>query len=79
MSYGGNRLAFGKLLRSAADMSLIDMNSRDPFDFYLEHYKDQRTAGYTKISPAFLLRVFTKDFNKLGKAISQNKSGAATP
>ena len=82
MSYRGNRLAFGKLFMSDADMNLIDMDSSDPFDFYLEHYKDQLTAGYTKITPAFGLRVFMKDFNKLSKAAgttSQKKSGAVTP
>ncbi len=71
MSYRGNRLAFGKLLMTDADMNLVDMDSSDPFDFYLDHYKEQLTAGYTKITPAFGLRVYMKDFNKLGKAGKQ--------
>lgn len=68
MSYRGNRLAFGKLLMTDADMNLIDMDSSDPFDFYLDHYKDQLTAGYTKITPTFGLRVFMRDFNKLDRS-----------
>ncbi len=67
MSYRGNRLAFGKLLMTGGDMNLIDMDSSDPFDFYLDHYKDQLAAGYTKITGNFGLRVYMKDFNKLGK------------
>jgi hypothetical protein len=67
MSYRGNRLAFGKLLMTDADMNLIDMDSADPFDFYLDHYKEQLTAGYTKITPTFGLRVYMRDFNKLNK------------
>jgi hypothetical protein len=72
MYYRGNRLAFGKLLMTAADMNLIDMDSADPFDFYLDHYKEQLTAGYTKITPTFGLHVYMRDFNKLNK---HNKSG----
>lgn len=65
MSYEGNELRFGKLTMSDADMVLIDMDPGDPFDFYLDHYKEQISAGYTKITPSFGLRVFVKDFNKL--------------
>jgi hypothetical protein len=71
MFYRGSRLAFGKLLMSDADMILIDMDPIDPFDFYLDHYKEQLTAGYTKITPSFGLRVYMKDFNKLAKAGKQ--------
>lgn len=65
MSYEGNQLRFGKLTMDDADMILIDMDPGDPFDFYLDHYKEQVSAGYTKITPSFGLRVFVKDFNKL--------------
>ena len=67
MSYRGNRLQFGKLLMSDADMTLIDMDSGDPLDFYLDHYKEQLMAGYSKITPSFGLKVFVRDFDKLGK------------
>lgn len=65
MAYRGNRLQFGKLVMHETDMVLIDPDPRDPFDFYLDRYKDQLTAGYTKITPAFGLRVYMVDFNKL--------------
>jgi hypothetical protein len=73
MSYRGNRLAFGKLLMTDADMNLIDMDSSDPFDFYLDHYKDQLTAGYTKITPASGLRVYMRDFDKLEKSVGKGR------
>jgi hypothetical protein len=66
MSYRGNRLGFGKLTMTDADMILIDMDPSDPLDFYLDRYKDQLAAGYTKITSSSGLRVFVKDFNKLG-------------
>jgi hypothetical protein len=44
-------------------------------DFYLDHYKDQLAAGYTKITTSFQLHVFLKDFDKLGqtKAAAKGK------
>ena len=39
MPYGGNRLAFGTLPRTDATMNCIDMDSSDPFDFYLDQCK----------------------------------------
>ena len=48
-----------------ADLVLIDMDPNDPLDFYLEHYKEQLSAGYTKITPGSGLRVYIKDYNKL--------------
>lgn len=65
MAYSGNRLKFGKLTMENTDMILIDPDPRDPFDFYLDRYKDQLMAGYTKIAQGFGLRVFMVDYNKL--------------
>jgi len=65
MAYHGNRLQFGKLVMHDADMVLIDPDPRDPFDFFLDRYKDQLVAGHTRITPAFGLRVYMVDFNKL--------------
>jgi hypothetical protein len=68
MAYRGNQLRFGKLTMTDTDMILIDMDAKDPFDFYLDHYKEQLVAGYTKETPSFGLRVFMRDFNKLPRA-----------
>ncbi len=67
MTYRGGRLRFGKLTMDDTDLQLIDMDQRDPFDFYLAYYKEQLVAGYTKTTPTFGLRVFMLDYNKLGK------------
>ena len=69
MSYkGAGPLKFGKLTMEPTDLTLIDMNPADPFDFYLEHYKEELAAGYSKTTPTFGLRVFMRDFNKLAPA-----------
>lgn len=75
MAYRGNRLKFGKLTMEDTDMVLIDPDPRDPFDFYLDHYKDQLVAGYTKTTPSFGLRVFMVDYNKLKPKKPASKNG----
>jgi len=79
MAYRGAQLRFGKLTMSDTDMILIDMDPKDPFDFYLDHYRDQLVAGHTKITPEFGLRVFMRDFNKLRKEQRQIKKAAPRP
>jgi hypothetical protein len=65
MAYRGNKLQFGKLLMTDTDLVLIDPAPKDPFDFYLDRYKDQLVAGYTKTTPSSGLNVYMVDFNKL--------------
>lgn len=65
MSYRGGELQFGKLKMENSDMDLIDLNPQDWFDFYLDHYREQLSAGYTKITPQFGLRVHMRDYGKL--------------
>lgn len=69
MAFRYSLFRFGKLTMDDTDMVLIDMDPKDPFDFYLDHYKEQLEAGYTKTTAQWGLRVFMKDYNKL-------KSGA---
>jgi hypothetical protein len=75
MFYQGNRLRFGKLTMDDADITIYDMSPADPLDFYLDHYKEQMAAGYTKITTSFQLRVYMKDYDKLGavKPVAKSK------
>jgi hypothetical protein len=65
MEYRHGDLGFGKLTMKDADLMLIDLDPGDPFDFYLDHYKEQLVAGYTKTTPEFGLRVYARDYHKL--------------
>lgn len=65
MAYHDSDLRFGKLVMNESDLILLDMDPQDPFDFYLDHYKEQLVAGYTKTTPEFGLRVYARDYNKL--------------
>jgi hypothetical protein len=75
MAYRENELRFGKLTMHDADLILIDMNPQDPFDFYLDHYKDQLVAGYTKTTPESGLRVYARDYNKLRHQAAASQPG----
>jgi hypothetical protein len=68
MAFRYSQFRFGKLTMDDTDMVLIDMDPKDPFDFFLDHYKEQLEAGYTKTTAQWGLRVFMKDYNKLRSA-----------
>jgi hypothetical protein len=72
MAFKGNKLRFGKLTMDDADVTLLDMDPQDPMVFFLDHYREQLAAGYTKISSNFALRVYIPDFDKLKKPAAPN-------
>jgi hypothetical protein len=65
MAFRHGELRFGKLTMHDADLIMLDMDPRDPFDFFLDHYQEQLVAGYTKSTFDYGLRVYTRDYNKL--------------
>jgi hypothetical protein len=83
VSCQGNRLRVGNLTMTDTDIILTDLDPSDPLDFYLDHYKEQLAAGYAKIAANFQVRVFVKDFDKLGKAkppaAKKNSASPGTP
>ena len=68
MVFKNNRIRLGKLIMNDTDLILIDMDPNDPLDFFLDHYKEQLSAGYSKLTPDSGLRVYIKDYNKLHPA-----------
>jgi hypothetical protein len=65
MAFKNNRIRLGKLVMNDSDLVLIDMDPNDPLDFFLDHYKEQLSAGYSKLTPDSGLRVYIRDYNKL--------------
>ena len=65
MAFKNNRIRLGKLVMNDTDLVLIDMDQSDPLDFFLDHYKEQLSAGYSKLTRDSGLRVYIKDYNKL--------------
>jgi len=66
-------MQFGKLTMHDSDLTMIDMEPRDPFDFFLDHYQDQLVAGYTKSTPQYGLRAYFRDYSKLRSRASATK------
>jgi hypothetical protein len=77
MSFTGNSVRFGKLIMENTDLTVLDLDPRDPLDWNQDRYKDQLEAGYSKITSNFGLRAYAKDFSKLSR--SSSAQPPATP
>ena len=73
MSFRGGSVQFGKLTMNDTDLELIDSERGGPFDFSLDHYKEQLVAGYAKTTSAGGLCVHMPNFDTL----KQNRGSAA--
>ncbi len=71
--FRGGTIRFGKLTMSEADLKLVDMDPKDPFDFYSAHYDEQLVAGYAKNTPQHGLRMYMPDFADLKGKIERLK------
>ncbi|HMA17352.1 MAG TPA: hypothetical protein VKS03_02845 [Thermoanaerobaculia bacterium] len=76
MHYRNGTLRFGKLTMHDADLEILDSSPEDPFDFFLDHYKEQLVAGYSKTTPTFGLRVFMPDFHQLGRPATKRRTAS---
>ena len=61
----GGTLRFGKLLMQDADLEIVDLDKRPPFEFYFLKYSEQLVAGYSKTTPSQGLVVFMPDYSTL--------------
>ena len=68
MHYRGGTIRFGKLTMTNADLKIVDRDSKNAFDFSIDHYNRQLVAGYSKSTPRFGLVVFMPDYFKLRKS-----------
>jgi hypothetical protein len=75
MAFKNNRIRLGKLVMNDVDLILIDMDPNDPLDFFLDHYKEQLSAGYSKLTPDSGLRVYSKTITSF---IPQKRLSATT-
>jgi hypothetical protein len=73
MTFAGSRVQFGKLVMDPTDLTVLDLDEKGTLEWDQDHYKEQLEAGYSKITPAFGLRAYAKNYSQLGK------SGIATP
>jgi hypothetical protein len=65
MSFQGNPVRLGKLTMENADLTVLNIDAGEALDWSQDHYRDQLVAGYSKVTPAFGLRAYAKNFAKL--------------
>jgi hypothetical protein len=75
MFFSGHELGFGKLTMHGADLQIVDSDPSDPFLFYLEEFKRQLVAGYSKTMDDGGLVSYMPDNDEVGKV--GKKGGAA--
>jgi hypothetical protein len=76
MLFRGGTLRMGKLFMVRADMEVLDTDPRDPFDFFVDYYNAQLTAGYDRNTEDYGLRVYMRDFEDVGKPLAPGERHA---
>ena len=79
MLFRGNRVKFGRLTMENTDLAILDLDPKDPLDWFQERYQEQLAAGYSKITEHFGLRTYAKDYAKLPKHPAAETPGGASP
>jgi hypothetical protein len=67
MVFRGNKVKFGRLVMDNTDLYLLDLDPKDPLDWFQERYKEQLVEGYSQITEQFGLRTYVKDYSKLNR------------
>jgi len=65
MSFEGSPVRLGKLTMESTDLTVLNLDSSEPIEWYQDHYRDQLVAGYSKMTPNFGLRAHVMSFSKL--------------
>ena len=65
LAFRHGEVRFGKITMHDSDLIMIDIDPRDPLDFYLDHYQEQLVAGYCKSTPDYGLRAYVRDYSKI--------------
>jgi hypothetical protein len=74
MYYRGNVLRFGKLTMHDTDLLILDAVPQDPFDFFLDEYKAQLVAGYSRTRADEGLTVVMQDYKRAPPLPSKARS-----
>jgi hypothetical protein len=63
--FRGGTIRFGRLTMTDTDLQLIDMDPKDPFDFFMVRYNKQLVGGFSKNTPEGALRTHMPDYGKI--------------
>ena len=65
MAYRGSTIRFGKLTMAGTDLTIVDADPRDGFDFFLGRYHEQLVAGSHRTTPEDGLVVWMPDLSDM--------------
>jgi hypothetical protein len=65
MSYHGSTIRFGKLTMHGTDLTIVDADPKDRFDFFLGRYHEQLVAGTHRTTPEDGLVVWMPDLSDM--------------
>jgi hypothetical protein len=74
LQFQGGTVRFGKLTMDQTDLVLLDMQPADPFDFAMDHYKEQLVAGFSKMTQQGGLCVHMPDYGKIDRHAAHHGS-----
>ncbi len=73
IQFEGGTVRALRLTMADADLTLVDADPADPFDFAIDHYKEQLVAGYTKMTPQGGFCAHVPDYDKIKRRTSPAK------
>jgi hypothetical protein len=73
LQFQGGTVRFGKLTMDQTDLVLLDMQPADPFDFAMDHYKEQLVASFSKMTQQGGLCVHMPDYAKINRHAAGKK------
>jgi hypothetical protein len=78
LQFQGGTVRLGKFIMDQTDLVLLDMEPADPFDFAMDHYREQLVAGFSKMTQQGGLCVHLPDYDKIHRHAG-GKNDAAQP
>jgi hypothetical protein len=78
LQFQGGTVRLGKFTMDQTDLVLLDMEPGDPFDFAMDHYREQLLAGFSKMTQQGGLCVHLPDYDKIHRHAG-GKNVAAQP
>jgi hypothetical protein len=78
LAFHGGSVRFGRLTMNDTDLELLDSYPADPFDFSIDHYQKQLTAGFAKTTDKGGLCVHMPDLKKIQASSGRQQQSGAT-
>jgi hypothetical protein len=69
LAFRGGLIQIGRMTQYGADLTIVDADPRDPFDFFGDRLNQQLAAGYSKMSEAGALTMYVPDYSDMRRGV----------